>query len=209
LGVDEIWSFLAVAVPLVLTPGASTAVVLRNSIAGGTRAGVQTAIGVNGGSVLYGFVSAFGLAFAIARWPSAWDVLRWAGTIYLAWLGVRALHAAIWPRGPVQTYGALHAPQPAARTVYEGFLTNALNPAIATFYLVIVPRFVPRGAPLVRSVLLLTAVHVTIAFSCHVLWAIAGGTMARALMRGRGRRLLELCTGAALLGLALRMAARS
>jgi threonine/homoserine/homoserine lactone efflux protein len=209
LGVDEIWSFLAVAVPLVLTPGASTAVVLRNSIAGGARAGIQTAVGVNSGSVLYGFVSAFGLALAIERWPSAWDVLRWAGTLYLAWLGARALHAAIWPREPVQTYGVLHAAQPVARNVYEGVLTNALNPAIATFYLVIVPRFVPRGAPLISSVLILTAIHVTIAFTCHLVWALAGGTMARALMRGRGRRLLELCTGAALLGLALRMAARS
>jgi threonine/homoserine/homoserine lactone efflux protein len=208
LGV-EIWSFLAVTIPLVLTPGASTAVVLRNSVAGGTRAGIETAAGVNSGSIVYGFVSAFGLALAIDRWPFVWDVLRWAGTLYLAWLGVRALYEAVRRREPAPAYVPLRAAQSPLRNVYEGVLTNLLNPAIATFYLVLVPRFVPRGGPFGRSVLLLTAVHVTIAFTWHVVWAIAGGTMARALTRGRGRLVLELCSGVALIALALRMALRS
>ena len=60
-------------VPFILTPGVSTAVVLRNSLSGGVRAGVQTAAGVNSGSVVYGLVSAFGLAFALRRWPAGVD----------------------------------------------------------------------------------------------------------------------------------------
>ena len=71
-----VWSFLAVTVPLVLTPGASTAVVLRNSISGGMRAGVETAAGVNSGSAVYGLVSAFGLAVALRKWPAMWVALR-------------------------------------------------------------------------------------------------------------------------------------
>jgi threonine/homoserine/homoserine lactone efflux protein len=204
-----IWSFLAVAVPLVLIPGASTAIVLRNSLAGGTRAGIETAAGVNGGSVAYGTVSAFGLAVAMHRWPSWWEVLRWAGTIYLGWLGLRALLSAARPRRleAVKVDEATpRAAQPSLRNVYEGFLTNTFNPAIATFYLVIVPSFVPRDAPFARSVLLLTVTHVTIAFAWHVVWAIAGGTLARVLRGGRGRQLLELCTGTALIALALRLA---
>ena len=65
--VIPVWSFLAVTVPLVLAPGASTAVVLRNSLAGGTRAGVVTAIGVNTGSVCYGLLTALHVAIALDR----------------------------------------------------------------------------------------------------------------------------------------------
>ena len=67
-----VWAFVAVAVPLVLVPGVSTAVVLRNSIAGGVRAGLETAVGVNAGSFCYGLLSAFGVALAIQRWPPVW-----------------------------------------------------------------------------------------------------------------------------------------
>lgn len=53
-----LWGFVAVTIPLVLTPGASTAVVLRNSVEGGTRAGVVTAVGTNTGSLCYGLLTA-------------------------------------------------------------------------------------------------------------------------------------------------------
>ena len=86
-----LWSFLAVTLPLVLTPGASTAIVLRNSIAGGTRAGVETAAGVNGGSILYGLVSAFGLAVTLRTWPAIWTALGLGGGVYLLWLAARSL----------------------------------------------------------------------------------------------------------------------
>ena len=77
IGVEiPVWGFIAVTLPLVLTPGASTAVVLRNSLAGGMRAGVATAIGVNSGSICYGLLTAFGFALALQRWPAAWVALR-------------------------------------------------------------------------------------------------------------------------------------
>ena len=54
----NLWGFAAITVPLVATPGASTAVVLRNSLAAGVASGVATAIGVNTGSICYGLVTA-------------------------------------------------------------------------------------------------------------------------------------------------------
>jgi threonine/homoserine/homoserine lactone efflux protein len=205
ISVLPVWSFLAVTLPLVLTPGASTAVVLRNSIGGGVRAGVETAAGVNSGSVVYGFLSAFGLAIALRRWPSAWMVLRLAGGGYLAWLGVRSLYAAIRPRAPRPNLVAAREPRATIVNLYEGFLTNLFNPAIATFYLVVVPQFVPRGAPVARSVLSLMLLHVTTALSWHLVWAAAGGTLARTITTGPARRVLDGATAAALVFLAVRL----
>ena len=200
-----LWSFLAVTLPLVLTPGASTAVVLRNSISGGTRAGVETAAGVNTGSIAYGVLSAFGLAVALRRWPALWVVLRYAGAGYLAWLAVRSLAAAVAPR-PQPLAGDVAGPRRGAlRNVTEGFLTNFLNPAIATFYLIVVPQFVPSGAPVARSVLLLMTVHVATALSWHLVWAAAGATLARTLSAGPARRTLDAATAIALFLLAARV----
>jgi len=206
-----VWGFAAFAVPFVASPGVSTAVVLRNSVAGGVRSGVVTALGVNAGSVAYGLLTAFGVSVALQRWPDVWIALRFAGVGYLAWLGVRSLRRAIAglprvrsessaARGPSSGPGRGYT-----REAREGFITNALNPSIATFYLLILPQFIPANAPFARAALLLTAVHVALALMWHLTWAAAGGTLATFLGRSRPRRMLEAITGVALLALALKL----
>jgi threonine/homoserine/homoserine lactone efflux protein len=204
--VIPIWGFVAMTLPLVLTPGASTAVVLRNSIAGGTRAGLITAIGINTGSLCYGLLSAFGFAVALQRWPSAWTVLRVAGVLYLGWLGVMSISHAVSPRQRRTVAEAGGPPGSAWQNIYEGFVTNVLNPAIASFYLIVLPQFIPRGAPIARSALILTTVHIALAATWHVTWAAAGGTLARTLARGRPRQALEAISGIALIALAVKIA---
>ena len=60
-----IWGYIGVTIPFVMTPGVSTALVLRNSMAGGVRAGLTTAVGINAGSIVYGLLTAFGFALAL------------------------------------------------------------------------------------------------------------------------------------------------
>jgi threonine/homoserine/homoserine lactone efflux protein len=90
----------------------------------------------------------------------------------------------------------------------EGFLTNVMNPALVTFYFVILPQFIPRGASVASSALALTAVHVTLAASWHTVWAIAGGTLSNVLSVGRPRQILDLVSGLAMLLLAVRLGVR-
>ena len=195
-----------------LTPGASTAVVLRNSLAGGTRAGLETAVGANAGSLLYGLLCAFGFALALRRWPGVWVVLRGAGVVYLAWLGAQSLGRAFnvgagrrpteQPRPDDRASSTVNT---GLQNIREGFITNVANPAIATFYFLILPQFIPVHAPIVSTALLLTAVHISLAVSWHAVWAAAGGTLARTLSSGRPRQILDLAAGVAMLTLAIRM----
>jgi threonine/homoserine/homoserine lactone efflux protein len=201
----NVWAFAAITVPLVATPGASTAVVLRNSVAGGTRAGVATAIGTNTASICYGILTAFGVSAVLQHWPLVWLALRIGGAAYLAWLGLRSLVRARMYRAPD---ASLKPPEvrPVAHSLREGFVTNALNPSLATFYLLIVPQFIPRDAPFATSALILSAIHVSLAITWHLTWATAGGTMSTTLSRTGPRRVLEGLTGVALLALALKLA---
>jgi len=146
------------------------------------------------------------MSAALQRWPLVWVALRIGGTVYLVWLGLRSLQRA-------STYTRVYpSPQPAmlppplGRSMREGFVTNVLNPSLATFYLLIIPQFIPRGAPFARSALTLTAIHVSLAIAWHLTWAAAGGALSETLARTRPRRALEAISGIALLTLALKLA---
>ena len=204
----NLWAFLAVTVPFVATPGVSTTLVLRNSIAGGVRAGVATAVGVNASSVGFGLLTAFGVSVALQRWPDVLVAMRVAGLGYLAWLGLRSVWRAtraVDASVPVAGPPGAGAGRRLIHDAREGFVTNVLNPSISTFYLLIIPQFIPRGAPFAESALILTGVHVTLAISWHLTWAAAGGSLAGALGRARPRRILEGATGLALLALAVKL----
>jgi threonine/homoserine/homoserine lactone efflux protein len=179
--------------------------VLRNSIAGGTRSGILTAFGANTGSVCYGLLTAFGFSAALQRWPAVWLVLRWAGVAYLTFLGLQSLWRAFHLRRTTAAH-ATDAPRGDRESVTSGFLTNVLNPSLTAFYLIVLPQFIPRGAPFARSALILTVTHVSMAFSWHCAWALAGATLAHALARPAARQTLHILTGIALLALALAVA---
>ena len=201
------WAFAAITVPFVMSPGASTALVLRNSVAGGVRAGIETALGVNASSVCYGLLTSLGVALLLQRFPVAWATMRIAGALYLSWLGAVSLMRAFTGRASSASSSTAAAePRAVARNVAEGFITNLLNPSIAAFYLLIVPQFVPRSAPVRASVLMLTAMHVSLALTWHCSWAAAGGTLSSTLSRRGPRRAIEALMGTALLAIAAKVA---
>jgi len=200
-----IWAFVAVTLPLVATPGPSTAVVLRNSIAGGARAGLLTALGCNTGSLCYGLATTLGLAVALEHWPSVWTILRVTGVAYLAFLGVSSLAHAM-QRGKERVVAGGRSGRDPWHSITSGFLTNFFNPSLAAFYLIVLPQFIPRGDPFAQSAMTLTAIHIFMAVSWHATWAFAGASMARLLASGPPRRALEVVTGIALLALSAKVA---
>jgi threonine/homoserine/homoserine lactone efflux protein len=209
----NIWAFVAVTLPLVLTPGVSTAVVLRTGVTRGTAAAIVSAAGLNASSLTYGLLAALGLPAVTERWPILLVILRYGGGAYLLWMGAtatlrgisrfRSAPASSEQRLPAAgTFGDLSR-RDNARLFVEGYVANTLNPPIAAFYLLILPQFVPRGDAAVRSTLVLTLIHVSMAATWHVAWAIAGGALAARLSAGRPRASLEIATGVALSALAL------
>ena len=203
-----LWGFVAVTAPLVLSPGPSTAVVLRNSIGAGVRGGVFTSLGANSGSACYGLVVAFGFAAALQRWPSVWLLLRWGGVVYLTWLGMQSLRRAVRGRAAMAAPPA-DGSRGGWQSFASGWMTNVLNPSLGAFYLIVLPQFIPREAPFASAVLTLTAVHAAMAFSWHLAWVLAGATLARVLSRRGPRQVLDVLTGVALLALAVEVLLRA
>ena len=79
----------AVAVLLLnATPGVDLLLTVTRTLAGGARAGLAAAAGIELGCVVHALAAAFGLAALLAVNPAAFTVLKWAGAAYLVWLAV-------------------------------------------------------------------------------------------------------------------------
>jgi threonine/homoserine/homoserine lactone efflux protein len=202
-------AYLSFTFILVVTPGSTTAVVVRNTLACGRSAGLAAAAGAAAANTSHATAAGLGLAVVFARWPLALAALRMAGAAYLAWLGLTSLHrVAKFPDGGVQMlsdrpYERVSSNQHRG-SFRQGFTVNILNPAIATFYLLVVPSFLPSGAPRWYFAIL-AAIHVALAFVCHGLWAVGLDRVRRFFRRPLSRRLLECATGLALIALAFRV----
>ena len=205
-------AYLTFTAVLVLTPGATTVVVVRNTLKGGRLAGFAAALGAATGNASHATAAGLGLAIVFARWPPAMSGLRLCGAAYLGWLGGRSVYRVVKYRdGGRQLVDSGGRPRRAKQpnrggSFRQGVVVNLLNPAIATFYLVVVPSFLPSGAT-AWSFAGLAAVHIAMALACHALWAI-GLDQARRLCLSPGpKRALEGVTGIALVILALRILA--
>lgn len=201
-------AYLSFTFILVVTPGSTTAVVVRNTLEGGRRAGYLTALGAAAANTIIATACGLGLAVLVAYWPGALDAIKIAGAGFLAWLGVASLWRA-WhePDGGIRMSPA--PGQPPARShahAYfgDGLAINLLSPVIISFYLSVVPTFVPAGASRLYYALLASS-HVSLALVCHSAWATGLDAMRRWFIRPWTRRVLQTATGLALIGLAVRV----
>src|ERR1044071_5039677 len=88
---QQLLPFLAVVAMITITPGPDTALVVRNTLSGGVRDGVHTALGCSLGLLVWGVAAALGLATLMSSSASLFAVIRILGGAYLIWLGVRML----------------------------------------------------------------------------------------------------------------------
>lgn len=202
-------AFLSYTFILVVTPGSTTAVVVRNTLEGGRRAGYVTALGAALANSTIAIACGLGLSVLMAIWPGSLDAIRIGGALFLGWLGTSSLWRA-WTRPDGGITLSLDRPALPARShagayFADGLTINLLSPVIISYYLSVVPSFIPAGASRLYYPGL-AATHVSLAVVCHAMWATALAAMRRWFVQPWRRRLLQAATGVALIGLAIRVA---
>jgi threonine/homoserine/homoserine lactone efflux protein len=144
VGVHDLPLFVAAGLLLNITPGADMALIGARSAAQGFRSGAAAALGVGAGCFVHVAAGAVGLSALIASSAAAFTVLRWVGAAYLVWLGIGLLRNAGSQRTAL-TAGAASG-LTWWRSFAQGFLTNALNPKVALFFLAFLPQFIDASA---------------------------------------------------------------
>ena len=179
---------------------------MRNALEGGRRAGYLTALGAALANTIIAILCGLGLSMLVTMWPGSLDAIRIGGALFLAWLGVRSLYRAVThDDGGLRLSLDPNADPPRAHAgayVGDGLGINLLSPVIISFYLSVVPSFIPAGASrLYYSGL--AATHVSLALACHAMWATALDVMRRRFVAPVTRRTLQAATGLALIALAI------
>jgi threonine/homoserine/homoserine lactone efflux protein len=186
-------------------------VVVRNTLEGGRRAGYATALGAAVANSAIAIGCGLGLSVLLGIWPGSLDAIRIGGALFLAWLGAASLYRA-WaqPDGGIRlTLDPEAAPRRGGRShagAYfgDGLAINLLSPVIISYYLSVVPSFIPVNASRFYYSGL-AATHVGLAMLCHAMWATALDALRRWFVQSWRRRLLQAATGLALIALALRI----
>jgi threonine/homoserine/homoserine lactone efflux protein len=194
----ELLAFLGVAVVVIVVPGQDTALTVRNTLAGGRRAGVRTAVGVVCGQAVWALAASAGVAALLVASEPAFVALKVAGAAYLVYLGGRALLAAV--RRRLDGQEVAHAS--GGRELRQGLLSNLGNPKMAVFFSSLLPQFGDSFLVLLGLGLLFCALTLT----WLTAYAFAVTRAGDLLRRPRMRRSLDAITGTALVALGVRLA---
>lgn len=196
--------FSLAALIMVLTPGPNMIYLVTRSLCQGQSAALTSLLGVGAGFLFHMLIATAGLTVVFLAIPFAYDALRIAGASYLLWLAWQAVR----PGGQAIFRARDLPPDSRWRLFGMGFVTNALNPKIAVFYLSIFTQFLKpeQGSILAQSLALgCTQIVISLTVNCLIILAASQITVWLA-ERPLWERAQKWLMGTVLVGLGLKLA---
>ncbi|MET8146621.1 leucine efflux protein LeuE [Sphaerisporangium sp. NPDC005288] len=156
-GITNIWAYVIGAFLIILLPGPNSLYVLTVGARRGVRTGYRAAGGVFVGDTVLMVLSAAGVASLLRSTPMLFNVVKYAGAAYLAWLGFNMIRAAVrsW-RGKDEPGGHAEAAPDLADPFRKALTISLLNPKAILFFISFFVQFVDPhyGAPALSFLIL-------------------------------------------------------
>lgn len=192
-------AYLGLVVAISVAPGPNVLFVMTQSAWRGPRAGMFAAAGIETANSLYVLFSAIGLAGLIAASGAAFEIIKWVGAAYLAWLGFQAIRSSFSTREA----SPLAPGQASAKAFRDGMMVGLGNPKTILFFLALFPQFITTAKPVWSQSLFLGALAIGIDLVVQALYALAGGMLSKALSRKAVKRWFARGIGSAFMALAV------
>ncbi len=199
-------AFFATTALFAFIPGPAMMYAAARTLAGGKLAGLMASLGIHLGCYVHVIAAAAGLSMLFHAVPTLYLVVKFAGAVYLIWLGIAAFRAAgtaagDLPRGMPRKSGG--------RAFAESIAVEVLNPKTAIFFLAFLPQFVAPAASLpVWAQLLILGTVVNLMFSlADIVCVLIAGRLVETLRHSsRARRMAQRLGGTVLVGLGVHVA---
>lgn len=196
MSLDTWIAYTLACVVLTVIPGPSVMLVIAQSLTRGRSAVALCILGDVIGSVVLVGLSFAGVGAILASSAILFQIVKWAGVVYLAWLGLSQIAAARVnpPEGPGE------AAVSAWGSFWAGAVTAVLNPKAIVFYMAFLAQFIdPEGdMPLQLAVLTLTSsLVVVVVLAAYALVAERAGSFCRS---PRARRRIGYAGGGFMIG---------
>jgi threonine/homoserine/homoserine lactone efflux protein len=222
---DRYFAYATISALLVMSPGATMAVVMETAIEEGRVAALYTVVGVNIGNSTLALSSALGMSFVFTHWPWTLPLVKAGGAAYLTYLGLRGLWFACRPRRTTASSAPIGSPAPGGErapepngasescfgrraAIIRGVMTNLLNPPVILFYMTFLPQFIGPQDRFFSRFVVLAATHVSMSVVWLSTYATALGVLAERMTRPLVRRIFEGVTGVLLVGFGVRLLVR-
>ena len=198
--------FLLAALVIAAIPGPGIFYVAARTLSGGRQAGIASTFGTALGGLVHVVAGGLGVSAIILASAQLFSALKFAGALYLIWLGIKTFREAGRPP-PEQ-----NAPAGAKRAFRDGVLVEALNPKTAAFFLAFIPQFIePAAGHAALQFMALGLVSVALNIFADVI-VVAMASNARANLARRPQLVQRLRQGSGLfiagLGISLALARR-
>jgi len=198
--------FLLAALVIAAVPGPGIFYVAARTLAGGRKAGIASTFGTALGGLVHVIAGGLGVSAIILASAELFAVLKFAGALYLVWLGIRTFReAGVLQPGPI-------APVRARQAFRDGVVVEALNPKTAAFFLAFIPQFIePAAGHPALQFITLGLISVTLNTLADVI-VVAIAASARATLARKPELVRRLRQGSGLfiagLGISLALARR-
>ncbi len=188
----EHWlAFVAASIVLLALPGPTILTVISYSVSHGRRANLPLVAGVALGDSTALFVSLVGLGTLLATSAFWFTVVKWAGGLYLLYLGTRLLRA----KPTLPSTANPDAPHSLWRLFANTYLVTALNPKGIVFFVAFLPQFLNTSAPITLQLWVLGLTFVALAALNAGAYAIFASTARGLLASPRAQRNFNLAGG--------------
>lgn len=175
---SQLISFVLVSALFILAPGPNVIVIVSTSLRAGYKRGLQTVLGTNLAMLIQLLVAAVGTSWLLALLTDGLLWLKWAGVLYLLYLGCRAL-LRCWQVQEADAVTALGSMQ-------RGFWIALTNPKTILFFSAFLPQFVTDASRYNEQVALLSVIFWLLATSLDACYAIAADRL-RWLLGNQGK----------------------
>jgi threonine/homoserine/homoserine lactone efflux protein len=198
--------FLLAALVIAAIPGPGIFYVAARTLSGGRQVGIASTFGTALGGLVHVVAGGLGVSAIILASAQLFSALKFAGALYLIWLGIKTFREA--GRAPPEQ----DAPTGAKRAFRDGVLVEALNPKTAAFFLSFIPQFIePVAGHAALQFLALGLISVALNTFADVI-VVAMASSARANLMRRPQLVQRLRRGSGLfiagLGISLALARR-
>lgn len=197
---NDFYTFLLLSLFVVMSPGIDTALITKRTISGGQKDGYRIALGITTGSLVHTVAAAFGLSAILMQSALAFEIVKYAGALYLIYLGVSSL---LTRRKSAEDKKSGEKPGSAYK---QGLLSNVLNPKVAMFFLTFLPQFVQPGGETTRQLMLMGVLYTLLSISWFFLYVYFINFLRDWLMSPKVQIVMDRVTGIVLIGFGLKLA---
>jgi threonine/homoserine/homoserine lactone efflux protein len=196
---DQWLIFLPAAFALNIFPGPNNLLSLSNGARFGLSAAFWAGFGRLPAFAVMVALTALGLGALLATSETAFLVLKWAGALYLLYLGIGMIRAPV----PDPEQQAQASSELSLKTLLrQEFFVAASNPKAMAIFTAFLPQFIQPGEAVWSQLALMGAAFIVMEIAAMAIYA-AGGWRLRGLARSRtGLKWINRSSGAALIAAA-------